>query len=96
MAEIVDFKKNGKQLVMTFEAYLSAEDILRAIADENGVDVNDLSEEEIINGIAQNASADLPIDVTNEIIAAKADLIESLPKWAQTARMIFAKMEVVG
>ena len=96
MAEIVELKKNGKQVVMTFEAYLSAEDILRAIADENGVDVNDLSEEEIINGIAQNMSADLPSDITNDIIAAKPDLTESLPKWAQTARMVIAKVEVVG
>lgn len=96
MADIIELKKNGKQLVMTFEAYISGEDILRAIADENGVDVNDLSEEEVINGITQYASADLPIDITNDIIAAKADLIESLPKWAQTARMVFAKVEVVG
>lgn len=81
---------------MTFEAHLSAEDILRAIADENGVDVNDLSEEEIINGIAQSMAADLPIDITNDIIAAKADVIESFPKWAQHARMVFAKVEFVG
>lgn len=96
MAEIVELKKNGKQLKMTFEAYISLEDIIRTLADEEGVDFSDLSEEDIINDVTQGASADLPDDITDAIFnAVSADLIEALPKCAQSARMVFAKVEVV-
>ena len=94
MAEIVELKKNGKQLKMTFEAYISLEDIIRTLADEEGEDFNDLSEEEI-NEITQCISADLPIDITSDIYATKQDLIESLPKWAQHTKIIFANAAIV-